>query len=88
MKMRNLVTLGVITLFLSAFLPFQGSAAEMVLDSDPSNGILPRTTGLPSRIIIVAIDSLNPKYVDMDATASSPGGPGNWLMPLDFYNFF
>ena len=35
-----------------------------------------------NRIIIIAIDSLNPEYLEMDALASgAQGGPGNWLMP-------
>jgi hypothetical protein len=70
-----------ITLFLLALSAFHGFAAEMALDPDPGNGIPLQTAGLPSRIIIVAIDSLNPEYADFDATASGPGGLGNWLMP-------
>ena len=34
-----------------------------------------------SRIIMIAIDSLNPDYIKMNADASGPGGPGDWLMP-------
>jgi hypothetical protein len=72
MKMRNRVTIGVMTVLLSAFLAFPGFAAEVDLDR---GNVLPlRMAELPSRIIIVAIDSLNSEYVDFDTTASGPGG--------------
>jgi len=34
-----------------------------------------------SRIIMIAIDSLDPAYINLNADASGPGSPGNWLMP-------
>ncbi len=79
--MRSLMTIGVITLLLSSFPAFQGFAAQMAPNLDPDNGLFLQMEGFPDSIIIVAIDSLNPEYVDFDATASGPGGPGNWLMP-------
>jgi hypothetical protein len=36
---------------------------------------------LKSPIVIVAIDALNPAYLELDGKASGPGSPGNWLMP-------
>jgi hypothetical protein len=38
------------------------------------------TTGA-KKVIVIAIDSLHPAYVDMNALATGAGGPGNWLMP-------
>jgi hypothetical protein len=33
------------------------------------------------RLIFIAIDSLNPTYLDMDPKASGKGAEDNWLMP-------
>ena len=41
----------------------------------------PKPPGDREKLIFVAIDALNPKYLDLDANGNTGGKNGNWLMP-------
>ena len=36
---------------------------------------------VPSKLVIISIDSLDPGYLYLDARGNAGGRPGNWLMP-------
>jgi len=40
-----------------------------------------KAPGNREKLIFVAIDALNPKYLDLDADGNPGGSDGNWLMP-------
>ncbi len=35
----------------------------------------------PPKVILIAIDSLDPAYVSLDSQGEAGGTPGDWLMP-------
>jgi hypothetical protein len=47
----------------------------------PGPWVLRKAPADRERLIYIAIDALNPKYLDLDAAGLGPGSEGNWLMP-------
>lgn len=41
----------------------------------------PQTSQESKRVVFLAIDSLDPRYINLNADASGPGSEGDWLMP-------
>ncbi len=45
------------------------------------NGFAQAAPKAHKRVVFLAVDSLDPRYLTMNADASGPGAPGDWLMP-------
>ena len=65
-----------------------GLGAWQLMKSPPSPPFVPApapsskvSPSKAPRVIVVSIDSLDPRYLDLDADGNAGGRDGNWLMP-------
>jgi hypothetical protein len=71
---------GAILALLLGASPWAGCGGSEPAARQPSSSVRRPATVTP-RVIFIAIDSLHPTYLSLNAEASGPGRSGDWLMP-------